>query len=79
MGSRFIKTPEPEKPAWLKTAEELDSEEGWSVIYRFRTKMAMAMFVNDPDNLAELEYRYPYESYRRKLDIDEKYVAVLKR
>jgi hypothetical protein len=41
--------------------------------------MAMAMFVNDPDNLAELEYRYPYESYRRKLDIDEKYVAVLKR
>ena len=79
MGNRFRKTPELEKPAWMKTPEELDSEEGWSIIYRFKTKTEMAVFVNNPENTAELEYRYPYDNYRRKLDIDRKYIAVLRR
>lgn len=79
MARSFTKTPELEKPAWLKTPEELDSEEGWSIIYRFKTKTEMAVFVNSPDSIAELEYRYPYDTYRRKLDIDRKYIAILRR
>jgi hypothetical protein len=79
MGNRFRKTPELQKPAWLKTSEELDSEEGWCTIYRFRTKTEMAVFVNNPECIAELEYRYPYDNYRRKLDINSKYIAVLRR
>jgi hypothetical protein len=39
----------------------------------------MAMWVNNPDNIADLDYRYPIESYRRKLDIDRNYIAVLKK
>jgi hypothetical protein len=79
MGTSFKKLPELEKPSWLKTSEELDAEEGWAVLYRFKTKTEMAMFVNNPDNIAELEYRYPYDVYRRKLDIDKNYIAVLRR
>jgi hypothetical protein len=61
------------------TTEELDNADGWAIIYRFRTKSEMAMFVNNPDNIAEIEYRYPLDNYRRKLDIDNKYIAILRR
>ena len=63
----------------LKTSEELDSEEGWWIIQRFKTKTQLAVFVNNPDNLADLEYRYPLANYRRKLDLDRHYIAVIRR
>lgn len=78
MGRRSRKTQE-EKPKWLKTPEELDSEEGWWILHRFKTKTQMAMWVNNSDNLADLEFRYPLHNYRRKLDIDRNYIAVLRK
>lgn len=78
MGNRSRKKQE-EKPQWLKTPEELDSEEGWWIINRFKTKTQLAVFVNNPDNLADLEYRYPLANYRRKLDLDRHYIAVIRR
>jgi hypothetical protein len=78
MGSSAKKLPE-EKPKWLMTTEELDHADGWIIYRRFRTKAEMAVFVNDPGNLSELEMRYPLDNYRRKLDIDNKYIAILRR
>lgn len=74
-----IKNDSDKKPAYLRTQEELDIEEGWLILYRFRTKADMAAFVNDPDKISDLEYRYPLHNYRRKLDIDKNYIAVLRR
>ena len=76
---RYARKTQEKKPQWLKTPEELDSEEGWWIIQRFKTKTQLAMFVNNPDSIADLEYRYPLASYRRKLDLDKHYIAVLKR
>lgn len=78
MGSISKKISE-EKPRWLMTTEELDHADGWFIYRRFRTKAEMAVFVNDPGNIAELEMRYPLTDYRRKLDIDNKYIAILRR
>jgi hypothetical protein len=78
MGSSSKKLPE-EKPKWLMTTEELDHADGWFIYRRFRTKTEMAVFVNDLGNIAELEMRYPRDNYRRKLDIDNKYIAILRR
>jgi hypothetical protein len=78
MGSSSKKLPE-EKPKWLMTTEELDHADGWFIYRRFRTKTEMAVFVNDLGNIAELEMRYPLDNYRRKLDIDNKYIAILRR
>jgi hypothetical protein len=76
---RIFKKFQEEKPRWSMTIEELDHADGWFIYRRFRTKTDMAVFVNDPGNLAELEMRYPLVDYRRKLDIDNKYIAMLRR
>ena len=80
MGRRSRQVPQAEgRSPIFRTAEELDVAEGWWIIHRFKTKTAMAMWVNNPDNIADLDYRYPIESYRRKLDIDRNYIAVLRK
>jgi hypothetical protein len=76
---RVSKKLQEEKPRWAMTAEELDNADGWFIYRRFRTKPEMVVFVNDPGNIADLDYRYPLDNYRRKLDIDNKYIALLRR
>jgi hypothetical protein len=63
----------------FKTVEDLDAEQGWIILNKFKTKTAMAVWVSNPDNLADLEFRYPLRIYRRKLDIDRNYIAVLRK
>ena len=61
------------------TTEELDNADGWFIYRRFRNKTEMALFVNEPGNIVDLDCRYPIEIYRRKLDIDNNYIALLRR
>ena len=63
----------------FKTVEDIDREQGWIILLKFKTKTSMAAWVNNLDNIADLEFRYPLRSYRRKLDIDKNYIAVLRR
>jgi hypothetical protein len=76
---RISKKLSEEKPRWAMTPEELDHDDGWFIYRRFRNKTEMAVFVNDPNNIVDLDYRYPIENYRRKLDIDKHYIALLRR
>lgn len=62
-----------------KTSAELDKAEGWIILRRFKTKVALAAYANDPSELADLEFKYPLRNYRRKLDLHNLYVAVLHR
>lgn len=77
MATRYKR--EPRKDLRIITAEDMDSAEGWFILRKFKSKAALAMWVNNPDNIADLEYRYPLHNYRRKLDLDSLYVAVLRR
>ena len=76
---RISKKLSEEKPRWAMTTEELDNADGWFIYRRFRNKTEMALFVNEPGNIVDLDYRYPIENYRRKLDIDKHYIALLRR
>ncbi len=60
-------------------AEEVDKAEGWVILKRFKSPGVLAAFANDPNNIADLEFRYPLRNYRRKLDIHNLYMAVLRR
>jgi hypothetical protein len=59
--------------------EEWDKAEGWLVLRKFKNKAALAAFANDPNEIADLEFKYPIATWRRKLDLDNKYLAVLRR
>ena len=67
------------KAALCAKSEVLDKAEGWKIIERFKNKAALAVYTSDPNKLADLEYRYPLETYRRKLDLDNCYLAVLRK
>jgi hypothetical protein len=67
------------KTALLAKSEALDKAEGWKILERFKNKAALAIYAGDPNKLADLEYRYPLETYRRKLDLDNCYLAVLRK
>jgi len=80
MGARFkLKTKAELRTEVLQKAEALDKAEGWIFLKRFKNKTELAMYANDPENIADLEYRYPFETFRRKLDIDNLYLAVVRR
>jgi hypothetical protein len=76
---RISKKLSEEKPRWAMTPEELDHDDGWFIYRRFRNKTEMALFVNEPGNIVDLDCSYPIEIYRRKLDIDNNYIALLRR
>lgn len=63
----------------IARSEEIDKQEGWIILKRFKNKTELAAYANDADNLADLEYRYPLKTYRRKIDLDNLYMAVLRR
>jgi len=63
----------------LVRSEDKDKSEGWKILRRFKNRTELAAYANDADNLADLEYQYPLKTYRRKLDIDNLYLAVLRR
>jgi hypothetical protein len=76
--TRYLQSKAREETSF-KTIEDIDKEEGWSIIRRFKNKAEMARFVNDPNNIADLDYNYPLYNYRRKLDLDRHYIAVLRK
>ena len=77
MGRSTIKR--EDAPTSNQDREVLDKAEGWSIIRRFKNKAGLAVFANNPAELADLEYRYPLITYRRKLDLDRCYLAILQR
>lgn len=59
---------------WIMTQEE--AKDGWTIIKIFDTKTALSCWAGNTDNMVWLEMTYPKDIWRRKIDIDQAYIAV---
>ena len=67
------------KAAVCAKVEAIDKATGWTIVRRFKNKAELAIFVNNPDKIADIDFQYPLYNYRRKLDLDNCYLAVIRK